>query len=841
MFRAPTALHPLAAQSALASLVATGTANDDVLTGSTAADTLDGGLGADTMVGDKGDDTYIVDNVGDVVTELAKQGIDTVLSSVSWTLGNDIENLTLTSKSAVYGTGNALNNVLTGSGSDNVLSGLDGNDTLDGQGGVDTLVGGNGNDTYLVDSTKETVTELTGGGTDTVISSVSYTLGAELENITLTGNLNLNATGNSLNNVLTGSTGANVLTGGLGNDTYIVDNVGDVVVELAGQGGDLVKSSISYTLGANVEKLTLTGAYHINGTGNTLKNIITGNDSRNVLDGGDNNDTLIGGANDDTLIGGLGADSMQGDAGSDFYMVDNVGDVVVETWPDDSDIDTVTVGFDYTLGDYVENLIMTGSAVYGTGNNWNNVITGTAQNNLLLGFGGDDTLIGGDGNDTLDCAGGHGELQGGNGDDVLLGSEVEFYGLVADGGDGNDTLTITLQDVFYGAPDMLWTINGTLLSGASSMDELSYWFAQGSTYSVGNDEGRIIATMSNVENLNVLVGSYGNDLVFALGNGTVYDGSSGIDTFYADWGNATSAINWVNTGGKPVTINGAQVSGMERLLLVTGSGNDLLDNSHITTATNDDLRTGAGNDTLDGGLGADNLVGGTGNDTYKVDNVGDVIVEDLNSGIDSVTSSVSYTLSDNVEKLTLSGTALNGIGNALNNTLSGDNMNNVLIGNDGNDTLRGGFGSDTLTGGSGADHFGVYSLPSSDTITDFAVGQDIFEVSQSHLAIGNGDQVISASTGTLDSFSAASELVIFGDDLAGALSTGSAAAHIGSASSAYTTGQTALFVLDNGTDTAVYYFKSAGNDAVVSASELTLLATLTGTHDTGAADYLFVS
>src|SRR6185295_6589367 len=170
--------------------------------------------------------------------------------------------------------------------------------------GSDTMIGGVGNDIYVVDAAGDTVTEATGEGTDTVQAGISYTLGADVENLTLTGTGAINATGNSLDNTLIGNAGDNVLDGGVGNDamsggagndTYVVDAAGDTVTEGASAGTDTVQAGISYTLGSNVENLTLTGSSNINATGNTLNNILIGNAGNNMLSGGTGNDAMSGG------------------------------------------------------------------------------------------------------------------------------------------------------------------------------------------------------------------------------------------------------------------------------------------------------------------------------------------------------------------------------------------------------------------------------------------------------------------------------------------------------------------------------------------------------------------
>jgi Ca2+-binding RTX toxin-like protein len=372
-----------------AAIDGTGNAANNRINGNGADNTLDGGAGADTLVGGNGDDLYLVDNAGDVVTELAGGGADTVRASVSRTLGTEQDHLILTGAGAINGTGNGLNNQITGNDSAN---------TLDGGGGIDTLTGGGGNDTYVVNLAADVVNELAGGGTDTVRSGVTRTLGDHQENLTLIGSAAVNGTGNGLNNVLAGNAAANLLDGGIGadtlrgaggNDTYLVDNPGDRVEEAAGAGTDLAKASVNHTLADNVENLLLTGAA-LNGTGNGLDNKLTGNGLANTLTGLAGNDTLDGGLGNDTLLGG---------AGNDTYIVNAAGDVVTELAGGGTD--TLRSGVTRTLADHQENLVLTGAgAINGTGNTLNNQLTGNDGANVLNGGAGADTLAGGKGNDT---------------------------------------------------------------------------------------------------------------------------------------------------------------------------------------------------------------------------------------------------------------------------------------------------------------------------------------------------------------------------------------------------------------------------------------------------------
>lgn len=241
--------------------------SDDTIDGGTGDDTIDagaghdlitGGPGADTLTGGLGDDLYRVDDPSDTVIENADEGTDTVESSVTYTLGDKVENLTLTGTAAINATGNDLDNVLTGNSGANTLTGGDGDDDLTGGAGDDLLDGGPGDDTmegqagddvYVVDSTGDAVSESPDEGMDTVWSSVRYTLGANLENLILTGVLAIDGTGNVLDNSLTGNAAANTLTGGMGDDILDAGAGDDRYVYNPGDGHDTVTPDLKDILG----------------------------------------------------------------------------------------------------------------------------------------------------------------------------------------------------------------------------------------------------------------------------------------------------------------------------------------------------------------------------------------------------------------------------------------------------------------------------------------------------------------------------------------------------------------------------------------------------------------
>nr|WP_235865044.1 MULTISPECIES: putative Ig domain-containing protein [Pseudomonas] len=279
-------------------------------------------------------------------------------------------------------------NMISGTDQADTLVGTSGNDTLDGRLGADTMTGGDGNDIYVVDSASDRVVESNTSTSqiDTVQASVSWALGANLENLVLTGVSDINGTGNerenfitgnAANNVLNGATGADTMTGGDGNDTYYVDNAGDSVVEISSNavsgGIDRVHSSLTaYTLSNNVEHLYVDRTGAANGTGNALDNTLFAGAGNNVLDGRDGIDTV---SYESALSG------------------------VTVNLSTSAQQNTVSSGLD-TLK-YFENLTGSAYADSLSGNSAANVLNGGAGNDTLVGGSGDDRLIGGAGTDNL--------------------------------------------------------------------------------------------------------------------------------------------------------------------------------------------------------------------------------------------------------------------------------------------------------------------------------------------------------------------------------------------------------------------------------------------------------
>jgi serralysin len=510
------------------------TANRDVYNASLYPDV------AYTIIDSGGTDTLDYSGFG------GAQRIDLNPVNFSNVLGN-VGNVSIATGTVIENAnGGAGNDTILGNGASNVLTGNGGNDMLDGGAGADTLVGGGGNDIYVVDNAGDSITENSGAGADVVQSSASFTLQANVEDLTMTGAAAINAHGNDLANVVTGNGAANSLwgmggndtlhggggndvidggvgndtmDGGAGNDTYVVDASGDSIGEGASAGTDLVEASVTETLGANLENLTLTGALAINGNGNGLANAIDGNDAANKLFGLAGADKLMGHGGNDTLDGGTGADKLYGGAGNDKYIVDNAGDVTTENSGEGTDLVTASVG--YTLRANVENLTLTGSAaIDGTGNALDNVITGNAAANdlsgliggdTLYGKGGDDTLSGGDGADWLSGGVGTDHLFGGAGNDKFAFDDSEFGGATQGTADeihdfaGGDLISLRLADANSAlAGDQNFSFLGAgLFSGHAG--ELRYDQIDGNTFVQGDTNGDGVADfMIRVDGLHAL-------------------------------------------------------------------------------------------------------------------------------------------------------------------------------------------------------------------------------------------------------------------------------------------------------------------------------------------------
>jgi Ca2+-binding RTX toxin-like protein len=508
--------------------------------------------------------------------------------------------------------------------------------------------------------------------------------------------------GGAGNDSLIGGAGNDEMSGGLGNDTFFADDLGDVVIENPGEGTDTVQTILNtYTLSANVETLTFTGAGAFTGTGNGGNNTINGgasndvlsgaggddtlngnagadtlngeagNDSLNggadndILNGGIGNDALNGGAGDDVLDGGLGADALVGGTGIDTASYANEGAAMfVDLTAGTARRGSAAAAIEDTLNG-VEN-VTAGSGADGlTGSAAANVLRGGAGNDVLLGLAGADTISGDEGDDAI---------TGGTGNDTLIG------------GDGNDTFTYNFGD---GADNVdggagLDTLNIIGTATANTLDVI--W--NGS--SLTNFEGGSLTSVEAVVN---------------LGGGT--------DTL--TYAGSTSPVSVNLAAGSASGFS--SIAGVESV--TGGSGNDtLVGNSAANT-----LSGGAGNDSLTG-TGNDALIGGAGDDTYNAV-FGDAITEAAGAGIDTVfTSSATFTLANNVDNLTFTGAGgFTGTGNAQDNVITGGAGSDILSGAGGSDQLIGGGGGDNLSGGGGND---VLTGGLGNDIMDGGAGTDTF-------------------------------------------------------------------------------------------------------------------
>lgn len=262
---------------------------DNKIVGNDYDNILDGKAGTNDLWGGKGDDTYIINasNANDTCHEGENEGNDTIKASITYTITRaNIENLILTGTDDIDGRGNKLGNYIEGNSGSNVLRGVNGNDTLYGGGGVDSLYGGVDDDTYILDNDTTLIKEMANEGNDTVLSSISYTLTNNVENLTLTGNENLNATGNTLDNVINGNSADNILEGKKGNDTISGGEGNDTYVFNRGDGEDtIIETGSTYNY---IDKLSF-------GTGITIDDVRFNKSGNDLI-------VSIAGTNDKVII-----------------------------------------------------------------------------------------------------------------------------------------------------------------------------------------------------------------------------------------------------------------------------------------------------------------------------------------------------------------------------------------------------------------------------------------------------------------------------------------------------------------------------------------------------------
>ena len=577
-----------------------GLEGDDVLTGLDGADFLRGDAGADVLIGGSGNDTYASD-ILDTVVEMPGEGVDTVTGNIGpdYVLPENVENASLFSATTLIG--NNLDNVLRldqgdsfvdgqegndliiggfigsaeggfftfdVSGSDVLIGGV-GNDTLIPVGGIlvggsvnrispeagivlpdDLLIGGLGDDTYVLYADGAAVVESPGKGTDTVRTSVTYTLPDNVENLLLITSgveAETNGTGNALDNLIVGNSNVNTLTGGVGNDTLMGGN------RYEGQTNEVFSDA-------------------------TLADEVV-----DVLRGGPGDDTYV-------LLGGS--------------FAGNLPDTVIESQGEG--VDTVLSRIDYALTNNVENLTLLGhAAINGTGNTLDNVLAGNSASNQLAGGTGHDTYLFnlGDGFDTIEDT-----ATAGEGNRILFGAGITQSDLTFTQDQVSRTLTI---QVGHSGTDQLRLINfdPTGMNGSLVVEMLAY--ADGSEMSLASLLGPSI-TIFGTDNDDVLVGTSGNDGIDAgVGNDTVY-ANAGDDLILAGAGeDAVSGDEGADTiaGGSGTDyLYGGEgddvVSGEADNDVVGGeAGNDVLSGG----AGNDVLNGGAGADQLNGGEGDDTL------------------------------------------------------------------------------------------------------------------------------------------------------------------------------------------------------------------------------------------
>ncbi len=581
----------------------------DTLAGDANANIIDGGAGADAMDGGAGNDTYVVDNAGDTISDVS--GVDTVQTALAgYLLDADVENLVLTGNAAIDGIGNTLDNEITGNSANNTLNGGGGTDTVvlgeaisdhafaltpqsnitvtTAAGGTDTLVG-------IERAKMGTTSYLIVPGTNAANSGALAILGGNDAELLLGFNGADELRGNGGDDLLVGGAGADDMFGGAGNDIYWVQQGGDRVTELSGEGIDTIHSNVSRNLGnaaqvvgdvENVVLVGVTGVEALTAVGNALNNQLTGNAGDNTLNGGAGNDTLIGnagddslagGANDDILDGGAGADTLNGGGGIDTAVfAGSAGDYVfglgsgglaTVTHLATGDVDTLSAIEKIRFGDGPVLDILTGVVGIPSGPA---IIFGSSGNDTIVGGPGEDVIIGGTGDDTLNGS------DVGDGDDNVSAGSIDDDTFIWSVGDGTDTINGGRE----GVGGDLFQIIGN--EAVETYRIYTYDEAVARIGFAGSDEAEIIVTRQSEGGLEAIIAELTEIEEIAVnGAGVSGNGSSGGDTFemYGDFAVATSlrpdTITLFGTNGDD-TIDITSLRSAHRIVFKTGGGNDTI-------------------------------------------------------------------------------------------------------------------------------------------------------------------------------------------------------------------------------------------------------------------------
>ncbi|NMY12672.1 S8 family serine peptidase [Pseudomonas veronii] len=642
-----------------------GSGFNDTINGNELDNILDGASGADWMGGGNGNDVYVVDNPGDIVFELANAGIDTVNSYlVGYTLTDNVENARILQMGNTWLTGNALANVIYASQDSNVMDGAGGHDTVSYEAMISAVV---------VSLDLSSAQQTGGSGSDTLIS-IENLIGTRFDDVLI---------GNAGNNRLNGGLGADTLRGGRGDDSYVVENSHDVVIELADGGVDTVLLSVDqYTLGQNVENVQILATGNTSLTGNSLDNRIEAAAGDNVIDGGVGTDMVSYAHATGAIVLDLALTTVQATGGSGNDTLLNIESLEGSQFSDRL-----------------------------RGNNQVNTLFGGSGNDLLQGFEGDDVLSGGSWGD---------DLEGGLGNDVYLFGRGDDSDRIVE----NDATPGNTDIARFGASivaSQLWfsRVQDDLKIAIVGTDDylvISDWYL-GSQYRVEKFQiasGAILLA----DQVEALVQAMAKLIPPEIGQNLMSSSLMAVLKPVLD-------ASWQSGPPSPSANDGNDT-------LVGGSEDDSLSGG----AGNDTLIGNAGKDTLVGGSGRNTLIGGPGDDTYEVSSVEDKVVEMPNEGNDLVRSYVSFTLPENVERITLMGdSAIDAGGNDGANTLLGNTAANTLSAGGGNDVLNGLLGNDILIGGTGDDRYAF--------VSNFGVDHIV----ENDSAAGNADSILFSTIG----------------------------------------------------------------------------------------------